>query len=255
MHDEKGTVMALNYRMDPDLEFLAFLSEEQLRGLARHLTHDTDGSERFVSELLTHESFKKLNGDPEQYKKSWKLIAAELQHFGGDSIVNAMRGQGVPYRVIVEDVASRFHVPTSKTDSAEDVERAILAKVLGDAWEKMSDEERLAFLKEAGLDASRSETSGKAAILKLLKMGGPASYPLVAFASEMISRMLMRQTLTAAACYGFVRSASAFAGPIGIAVAALTTLPALTGTAYRVTVPVVFHLASLRHADQQRDHF
>lgn len=49
---------------------------------------------------MRNELFKSMEGHPEQHRRNWQLIAGELQHFGGDSIANKLRGHGKLYRAI-----------------------------------------------------------------------------------------------------------------------------------------------------------
>jgi hypothetical protein len=57
-------------------------------------------------------------------------LVSEICRFGGNSMVNVFRGGGVPYAEIVRDVASNLKVTAEKEASVEEVERAILAKIL-----------------------------------------------------------------------------------------------------------------------------
>ncbi len=57
-------------------------------------------------------------------------LVSEIRRFGGNSMVNVFRGGGVPYAEIVRDVASNLKVTAEKEASVEEVERAILAKIL-----------------------------------------------------------------------------------------------------------------------------
>ena len=84
--------MNVNYLNDSDLDFLQHCSEEQLANFARLLTHNEKGKTRLSSVLMRNELFKSMEGHPERHRRNWQLIAGELQHFGGDSIANKLRG-------------------------------------------------------------------------------------------------------------------------------------------------------------------
>lgn len=124
--------MGIKYRIDDDLAFLQYCKEEDLRVLAGYLTHDKDQSARIASELLEDESFKKFAGKKDQYRHCWQLIAGELQHFGGDTIVNLFRGDGVLYKEILSDVCDNQKVKTEKNSSAYAMENKLLEKFIGD---------------------------------------------------------------------------------------------------------------------------
>lgn len=106
--------MNVNYLNDSDLDFLQQCSEEQLANFARLLTHNEKGKTRLSSVLMRNELFKSMEGHPEQHRRNWQLIAGELQHFGGDSIANKLRGHGKLYRAILLDVSKRLKLKADK---------------------------------------------------------------------------------------------------------------------------------------------
>ncbi len=108
--------MNVNYLNDSDLDFLQHCSEEQLANFARLLTHNEKGKTRLSSVLMRNELFKSMEGHPEQHRRNWQLIAGELQHFGGDSIANKLRGHGKLYRAILLDVSKRLKLKADKRD-------------------------------------------------------------------------------------------------------------------------------------------
>ena len=68
----------------------------------------------------------------------WDLIAEELQRFGGNSIVNVLRGgEGVLYREILIDVAGKMKVNFNKESPTELIELHLLTKMMTDSLEKM----------------------------------------------------------------------------------------------------------------------
>jgi uncharacterized protein YaaW (UPF0174 family) len=247
--------MSLNYRPDPDLEFLGHATEEQVKSLAQYLTHDKDGSPRHTGEILSDPDFKHLDGDLEQYKKSWKLIAAELQYFGGDSAVNAVRRSGVLYREIVGDVADKMGVKYTKENSAAEIERDLIAKVFKDSWEKMDGSQRQELLTAGGIDLTLAPGAALAALQIAIKAGGFASYKMATIVAQTIAKLLLGRGLTFAGTATLMRSISVFAGPVGWAFTVATTIPAFTGVAYRVTVPAVLHVAFLRLENAHKDRF
>ncbi|HEY9281630.1 MAG TPA: DUF3944 domain-containing protein [Eoetvoesiella sp.] len=236
--------MALNFRPDTDLELLQSVGEADLRTLARYMTHDSDNKERRTSELLAQKDFMALDGDPLQYSKSWKLIAAELQYFGGDTAINMVRRTGVLYSELLTDVAKHIGVKSIKNKTVKEIELELIGHVLGDAWSKMDEAQRLELLTSIGINVAPA--LGLAAIQAAIKTGGFAAYKLAAIVANAVARTLLGKGLTFAATGVMMRGISLFAGPVGWAVTALFALPAVTGPAYRVTVPAVLHIAYLR---------
>ena len=138
--------MNVNYLNDSDLDFLQHCSEEQLANFARLLTHNEKGKTRLSSVLMRNELFKSMEGHPEQHRRNWQLIAGELQHFGGDSIANKLRGHGKLYRAILLDVSKRLKLKADKEMSTFEIEQQLLEQFLRNTWKKMDEEHKQEFL-------------------------------------------------------------------------------------------------------------
>lgn len=96
-------------RYDKDLHFLAECGKEDLKTLADHLTHDAKGEIR-MSEQLTN-TLAYVRNYPDNMHELWREITGELQRYGGNTIVNCFRQQGVCYHVILKDICKKMHVP------------------------------------------------------------------------------------------------------------------------------------------------
>ncbi|MNL52706.1 hypothetical protein D3C87_1759020 [compost metagenome] len=72
-----------------------------------------------------------------------------------------------------------------------------------------------------------------------------------------VARAVLGRGLTLAANAGLARMIGVFAGPIGIAITALLTIPAISGPAFRVTLPAVVQIAAMRQQmlNQKEDFF
>jgi uncharacterized protein YaaW (UPF0174 family) len=237
------------------LAFLQFSTEEELKVLAHCLTHDKDGTRRIVSELLESEEFKKLNGRPDQHRRNWQLIAGELQHFGGDTIVNLFRSSGVLYREILIDVCGRLKVKINKNAAAYDIENALLEKLVADSWEKMSTQQRASILESVGLDGKMHAAAGLVALQAALQAGRLASFQISAILASVIADMFLGNTVAVVAGGGLGRIVGFAAGPIGIAISAALMIPAISGTAYRVTIPAAIQVAYMRRVCEKRAQF
>ena len=250
--------MADGYRQDSGLEFLRLCSEEDLKVLARYLTHDKDGLERIAGTLSGNESFKTDNGNPRQHQKHWHLIAKELQHFGGDTLVNMVRGTGVLYSEIVTDVCSKLGVKVAKGSSVMEMENQLLSKMISDAWGEMDTAQRAELLKEIGTPGNAMDLSGAAALAAVqaaVRAGGFAAYKVAAVVANAVAKALIGRGLTFAGNAALMRTVGLFAGPVGWAVTAILTVPAISGPAYRVTIPSVIQVAYMRLAQSKKDHF
>ncbi|OCW53329.1 hypothetical protein BEI66_26440 [Escherichia coli] len=176
------------------------VSEEQLANFARLLTHNEKGKTRLSSVLMRNELFKSMEGHPEQHRRNWQLIAGELQHFGGDSIANKLRGHGKLYRAILLDVSKRLKLKADKEMSTFEIEQQLLEQFLRNTWKNMDEEHKQEFLH--AVDARVNEL-------------------------EELLPLLMKDKLWA----------------VG---AALNGVKAVSGSAYRVTIPAVLQIACLR---------
>ncbi|HEA3680680.1 TPA: acidic protein MsyB [Escherichia coli] len=229
--------MNVNYLNDSDLDFLQHCSEEQLANFARLLTHNEKGKTRLSSVLMRNELFKSMEGHPEQHRRNWQLIAGELQHFGGDSIANKLRGHGILYRAILLDVSIRLKLKADKEMSTFEIEQQLLEQFLRNTWKNMDEEHKQEFLH--AVDARVNELEELLPLLmkdKLLAKG--VSHLL----SSQLTRILRTHAAMSVLGHGLLRGAG-LGGPVG---AALNGVKAVSGSAYRVTIPAVLQIACLR---------
>lgn len=173
--------------------------------------------------------------EEELYKNSWKAIAAEIQLFGGDTIVNLFRGKGVEYRELLEDVAKRTGVDFHKnTINIEDLEEKLLRTLFG----KITQLNELEFinrvLKEKGYLGLTSIKESPLATIKNSLGGGAA----------------------AGAAGGFLAGLNVAKNLIKVnPLVAIATIPLtakdITAPAYRVTIPVACIIAMMRMKSEQ----
>ena len=233
------------YLEDKNLEFLQYCSTEDLQVLVDYLTKDKDGDLR-VSETLTGtEAYKKYY--PHSLPMMWKLIAEELQHYGGNTFANGLRGTGVSYREILTDVAKKQKVNFNSDNSVELIEQYILQSIMQKAIEEMSEEELKNFLNEmnAGkiVGTKQAMTAGA---LALLRVGGFGTYRMAVIVANVVARSLLGRGLSFAGNATLTRTLGVALGPIGWIVTGLWTLLDIASPAYRVTIPCVIQVAYMR---------
>ncbi|RZO10656.1 hypothetical protein EKG40_03555 [Pseudomonas moorei] len=175
-----------------------------------------------------------------------ELIGREIRLFGGNSLLNLFRKDGVAYEEIVKDVAKHLKV-NFNDDPISVIEQEILGKILSRAFDQMTEVERKAILEELGV-ASYSTAGPAAAVAAICaaKAGGFATYKIAAIVANAIAKAILGKGLSFAATGQLMRSISVAIGPIGWAITALWTAADLASPAYRVTVPCVVQLAYMR---------
>lgn len=237
-----------NYRSDPDLEFLSEIDNDKMKTLVDLITTGKYG-DRLTSSLK--ESVAYRTAYPDNCSKLWQYVAAEIQLYGGDTIINSLRGRrGVLYKEILVDVAKRMKVNFNKKSSTAVIEKQLLDKVLTDVVNKMSDEERKKLAEDINRGAPSplviTNASGvvtAAALIAAIKLGGITTYYFINTCWQaVVIAMLGRGVWTGP----WMHWLAIFAGPIGWIITGLLTVPLISAPAYRVTVPAVILIASFR---------
>ncbi|MCR8676945.1 DUF3944 domain-containing protein [Campylobacter sp. S4:11] len=227
------------YKYDKDLEFLRELNDEVLNDLVKTLTHDDDGKPRYTEELTKNELYKKHYPQHEKYIEA---IMEELQKFGGNTIANKFRDSGILYKEILQDVAEKLKINFNKDDTILEIEEKILKDTFKKSIEKLSPEE----LKELSqsLDLKDVTNYSKDVILKYTEVN--SSLVLMFGISQMLIKAINQSILKFTAGAVTQRAGASFLGPIGMTITGLWTLNDIAGTAFRVTIPAVFHIIHLR---------
>ena len=229
--------MNVNYLHDSDLDILQHCSEEQLANFTRLLTHNEKGKTRLSSVLMRNELFKSMEGHPEQHRRNWQLIAGELHHFGGDSIAHKLRGPGTRYRAILLDVSKRLKLKADKEMSTFEIEQQLLEHFLRNTWKKMDETHKKEFLQTVNAKVNELEE-----LLPLLMKDKQLAKGVSHLLSSQLTRILRTHAAMSVLGHGLLRGAG-LGGPVG---AALNGVKAVSGSAFRVTIPAVLHIACLR---------
>lgn len=237
--------MKVSYLNDEDLAFLQHCSEEQLANIARLLTHNEKGKRRLSSTLLHNELFMSMGGHPEQHRRNWQLIAGELQHFGGDSIANKVRGHGKLYREILRDVAKRLSLKIDKTMSTAETEKILLEHFIRRALQRMDETQKARFYAVVELTVVEPEH-----LLPQLIDHQRLDHGISTLLASQLSHILRKHAATSVLGHGLIRGAG-LGGPVG---AAVNSVKAVSGSAYRVTIPAVLRIACLRRIIARTSH-
>lgn len=143
-HQGESMSLAFDIQNDvPLLELLRHADPHDLDGLVNILTDGECGrlamSKSSKTALLEAKASRYYDED------IFKLIIFELQHFGGNTLLNVIRRDGVAYQEIVRDVASFFGLKTTAKETAASMEGKILAYLFKKDWEQMSARERASY--------------------------------------------------------------------------------------------------------------
>lgn len=235
------------YREDPHLHFLQYCDNDDLKLLVSILTHDPKDNLPRHTETLTSQSGYQSYYDQGEHKKYWQEIAAELQTYGANSLVTLIRrGRGVPYREILIDVCQRQKVNFNKKAPIDMIEMNLMMKVMEDSLDNMTDEQRLVFVKEMGMNITTPSTQLILATLQsAIRMSGFAAYK---FATASLAFLLRQIGLKApmSVYIALTTSMKFLSGPIGLALNVAWVATDIASPAYRVTIPACVIVAYLR---------
>lgn len=233
---------------DYDLDFLKTCTKEELSPIVGAILStdkkgNIDKSGRITSELDTKDVFKKYYPDHTKYVDE---IIEEIQGYGANSIATMVRGCGVSYHEILCDVCEKLKVNFNKLSKAEVIEEQLLAKVLTDMWEKMTEEERKQLLEDVGDGNLKIGGAGASIILTVLRAGGFTTFKLMLIIVNTIAKIIMGKGFTFLGNMILVKTLSLLMGPIGWILTGVWTMFDIAAPAYRVTVPAVIYIAALR---------
>ncbi len=254
--------MAIKYRDDPGLRFLAMCDNNDVSNLAQILIYDTDGEVRRTSRILTDAGFTKNLDDPQRWLKSWKVVAGELQLYGGDSIVNLFRGTGVLYDEILNGVCERVGVKLANKDMEIVRKEERLIEFLADkAWEKMDEAQRKEFLQKTNLIDRFKDVIDLSPVQVALAAGGASAIVIYEYVAGALLASLgprLGAHLVGPVAVRFIGQrlgGAALAGPFALALGVWLAVPMLSGAAYRVTIPAVIQIAYMRKKYLERGLF
>ncbi|KJJ61590.1 hypothetical protein RT21_19135 [Pseudomonas sp. 10B238] len=168
------------------------------------------------------------------------LLIRELQHFGGNSVVNLVRRNGVPYAEIVSDVL-RYVGGEAHGNEVAALELQVLDKLVRKQWSKMSEQERAAFARQYG-NASGFAQLNLETLLASFRLDAGSAARLASAVGSCITPLMFEGALS----WGATAVASRFAGLALGPLATAAGIQSAASEAYRVTVPCVAHIAYIR---------
>ncbi|MCC4041777.1 hypothetical protein LL061_16020 [Escherichia coli] len=171
-------------------------------------------------------------------EETLRLLIRELQHFGGNTVINLFRRNGVSYSEIVDDVASHLKIKVAKNAPVKEKESLIIDAVFASSWNKMSDDDRRQLLRDMGINTSLS-------LDKLSRMELPLLQRAAMVASG-LAQIATGKALPLIAGLGIGRVLGVLTGPVGLALTGLYTAYDISNPAFRITLPCVVQIAWIR---------
>lgn len=233
------------YRIDPDLAFIAHCTNDDLSLLVSVLTHDhKDGKKRWSERLTRKPEYQLYYPNHQRY---WTDICAELQTYGANSLVSAVRGnKGVLYREILLDVCKKLKVNFNPKSDIETLEMNLLMTVMEKSLDKLSEEE----LRALAHDLQLNLTNPTPQLVMIALQAAVRTSGFAALEIATVAAMSIIELLGGVATWGTVfvanRALSFLAGPIGLTLTSAWLIADIAGPAYRVTIPACIIVAYLR---------
>ena len=233
-------------RPDFDLQFLQFCNNDDLLSLGNIIMYDNDGKIRLNENLSTSDNY--LACYPDKMVGMWKDIGAELQSYGGNTILNHFRGHGPSYESIVRDVCKRLRVRNILIhDTAEEMEQKLLIHVSKKAIGELDESQARAIMDECGIrNFERSKAGLLAALMALQVINRKVFIIVMETIMRLVSRILVGRGIMYAGMGIFSRGLGILFGPMGWILVGGWTVWDMLGPAYRVTIPAVIQIAYMR---------
>lgn len=235
-------------KTDSDLLFLQHCDNNDLCTLCDILTHDNHGKIRLTEQLTKLDSFNLSY--PDNMKGMWQDLAAELQRYGGNTILNLYRhGRGPSYESIVEDVCRMMKVPNiGEHDTAQEMEEKLLVFVSSNMLGKMTKEDLAQMMEELNIrdfDLTKQEIT--ASLLLLMRIGRKQFLQVLNYVLRTISRRLLGRSVVQVGSQIGSRSLGTVLGPVAWMALSVWTIWDIMGPAYRVCVPAIMQVAYMRY--------
>lgn len=238
----KGTGPLPLLEDDPLVELLGKATNEELAPLVEILC--TKGG--VMCQLALTASYRNNQPNHQAYVRD---IAAEIQKFGANTLKTQLlrSGKGVPYEQIVRDVAGRVGVKSAEKSTRE-IEREIVTRLLLEAYEAMSPEQRRELLLSLKIRDHKLllAPGGVEAARLAIQHSGFAAFKGTVIVANAAAQQLLGHGLSMATNAALTKGIAIFAGPVGLAFAAFLGGNALAAPARRVTVPIVLQVAAIR---------
>ena len=233
-------------KQDKDLAFLATCENEDLRTLCDILTYNNKGEIRLSEQLTNSDAY--INYYPDRMNLMTNELAEELRKFGSNTVKTICRkGEADSYETIVRRVCKRMKINVGSDNNTQEMERELLISICEHTTEKLSNEELRSFADKAGIPHKRLNRQMLVyAVMVAIRRNTYLLTEMVYYVSLRIANMLLGRWITVMGMSTVGRYLGMAAGPIGWAALAGWTISDIASPAYRVMIPAVIMVASMR---------
>lgn len=233
-------------KQDKDLVFLATCPNDELRTLCDILTYNKKGEIRLGEQLTNSDAY--INYYPERMNLMATEIGEELRKYGSNTIKTICRkGEADSYETIVRRVCKRMDVKVNDSDNTQTMERELLTSICEKTTSKLSDEELRKIADKAGIPhKSLNHQMLVSAILFAIRRNSYLLTEMIYYVSTQIATILLGRWIGMMGMSAVSRYLGMAAGPIGWTILAGWTLSDIASPAYRVMIPAVIMVASMR---------
>ena len=176
--------------MDKDLTFLRYADSEDLRILTDYITMNRKGNPRFNERLTTTPEYARYY--PDGLNNMVDSIVEEFQYYGGNTVLNFMRGRGAGYREILCDVCHRMRVNFNRKSSVEVIEMNLLHSILIKSLEDMDTASLKELLDGLNIKTTQFDKQAMVAAVQIaIRKGGFAAYKIAVIVANAIARALL----------------------------------------------------------------
>lgn len=238
-------------KQDKDLAFLATCTNEDLRTLCDILTHDKKGELRLSEQLTNSDAY--INYYPKQMNMMATEIGEELRKYGSNTVKTLYRrGEADSYDTILRRVCKKMDVEIGYDESVQEMERQLLINVCEQAASKLSDEELRDLAEVAGIPHKNLKHQMLTySIMMALRHNTYLFTRLVYYVTMRIANLLLGRGVLMVGMNTFGRYIGMATGPIGWALLAGWTISDIASPAYRVIIPSVIMIASMRYRQSE----
>jgi len=226
----------MKYRYDLGLEFLQYCSNEELEYFI-NVFKEKGG---FSAEIFNENRFKKYYPN---HKKYWDLIAAEIQFYGGNTILNKLQGHGVLYKDILIDICEKGLIVVDKNADVATIEKLLIFEILKKELNSLTHNELKEF--EQKFNLTGIEEIDFFISLKRKVFGNDDFFENIT--TELVGNLKNMSKVV------FKNISLQLSKRFFVISNIYDVLNKITGPAYRVLLPIVIYIAYLREKYKDKD--